>query len=144
MTDRRKKSPYAPPTSAEPEPRGLVDQTRSLYEQLAGEAVRRAERERAEARERGPVAKALIVACVAAALLAAGTMVYGIVQFPDAPIRQTAGGFAGKQGRARTRQDFERFVLWEKMLIGSFAAAFATGFAAAAADKLGRRKRDGA
>ena len=144
MTDPEKKSPYAPPTSVEPDQRGLVDQSRSLYEQLAGDVTQRAERDGAEARDWGPIARALIVACVAAAVFAAGTMVYGFTQFPDAPIRKSGGAYLGKGGVAHTRHEYERFVLWEKVLIGSFVVAFATGFGAAVADKLGQRKRGGA
>ena len=92
---------------------------------------------------RGPFARLLLGLTLAACLLTAATMCYGIYNFPDAPLRQTAGGYAGKHGGARTREDYERFVAWEKAMLVAFPAVFVLAFAFALADAGRRAKRDG-
>ena len=97
--------------------------------------------EREAARGRGPLARALRALTAAACLAAVVVGVYGVYKFPDAPIRQTAGGYAGKRGKPRTREDFEAFVLWERAMFVTFPVAFVSGFAFALADGAGRRGR---
>jgi hypothetical protein len=82
--------------------------------------------DRIAARRRYWLALALTII---ASLLAAATMFYGMYHFPDAPIRQTAGGYVGKGGRARTQQDFEAFLKWEKAMLIVFPSVFVFGFA---------------
>jgi hypothetical protein len=89
----------------------------------------------------GPLARALRALTVAACLAAGAVMAYGIYNFPDAPIRPAAGGYAGKHGEPRTREDFEAFVRWERTLFVVFPSAFALGFASAWADRARRRRR---
>jgi hypothetical protein len=119
---------------------GPLDEARALFEKMAGEVTRRSEVERQVARARGPVARVLLVLTIAAALLAAATMFYGVYNFPDAPLRQTAGGYEGKGGRPRTQEDFAAFIAWEKMMIVVFPAVFGLGFAFAFIDARQRRK----
>ena len=110
--------------------KGIISQTRDLYSHLTGEARRLAQRDQQLARRRGPVAKALLVACFVMGLIAAATLVYGLIAFPDAPIRQTASGYVSKHGAPHTRDGYERFKLWEKLVVGSFGLAFLTGLGA--------------
>jgi hypothetical protein len=117
--------------------KGVTDETREIYDKLSSLV----ERDRKAARRRGPVGKALLVVCFLSALIAAATLVYGIIAFPDAPIRQTGSGYIGKQGAPHTREDYERFKLWEKLILSGFGLAFLTGFCAVAAEKLSSRSK---
>ena len=117
--------------------KGVTDETREIYDKLSSLV----ERDRQAARRRGPVVRALLVVCILSALIAAATLVYGIIAFPDAPLRQTGSGYIGKQGAPHTREDYERFKLWEKLILSGFGLAFLTGFGAVAADKLTKRSK---
>ena len=116
--------------------KGIISQTRVLYSHLTGEARRLAQRDQQSARRSGPVTKALLLACFVTGLIAAATLVYGLVTFPDAPIRQTASGYVGKQGAPHTRDGYEEFKLLEKLVVGSFGLAFLTGFGAVVSRKM--------
>ncbi|HYP26016.1 MAG TPA: hypothetical protein VE262_04790 [Blastocatellia bacterium] len=120
--------------------KGIIDETRRFYDQMVGEVTRLAERDREEARRRGPMAKALFAACFLAGVLAALTCIYGVATFRDAPIRQTGSGYAGKHGAPHTREHYEKFKLWEKCMAVTFGLTFLTGFGAVAADRTTRRK----
>jgi hypothetical protein len=87
----------------------------------------------------GPIARVLLALTIAACLLAVATGVYGIYNFPDAPIRQTGNGYAGKHGKPRTAEEFEKFVLWQKVMFVVFPAAFIFGFGFAIADSRRRK-----
>jgi hypothetical protein len=108
---------------------------------MAGDAARLSEIEREEAKSRGLVARILLALTIAACLLAVVTMIYGIYNFPDAPIRRTAEGYQGKGGRARTQADYEAFVVWGKAMLVVFPSAFVFAFAFAIADAMRRRRR---
>jgi hypothetical protein len=95
---------------------------------------------REAARARGPLARVLLALTLAACLLAVGAGVYGAYNFPDAPLRQTAGGYVGKYGKPHTREEFEAFVRWKSAMFVAFPAAFLFAFAFALADGAGRRK----
>jgi hypothetical protein len=123
--------------------KGIISQTRALYDQLSGEARLRAQRDAAAARRRGPVAKALLAACLVAGLVAAATFIYGFISFPDAPIRETARGYVGKHGEPHAREDYEQYKLWVKLVAASFALVFLTGFGAVATERMGRRAPGG-
>jgi hypothetical protein len=120
--------------------KGIIREASDLYERFSGEATSLAKRDAEAAQRMGPVAKALFATCIITVMLAAVTLVYGLVKFPDAPIRETSQGYSGKQGAPHTREDYERFKLWEKLLIASFAAAFLTGFGAAGVEKASQRR----
>ena len=117
--------------------KGILDEAREIYDKMSSLA----ERDRKAARQKGPVVKVLLIVCILSALLAGATMIYGVIAFPDAPIRQTGSSYVGKQGAPHTREDYERFLLWEKFLFLGFGLAFLTGFGAVAAEKLGRRSK---
>lgn len=119
--------------------KGIISQTRALHDQLSGEARLRAHRDLREAHRKGPAAKALLVACFAAGLLAAATLIYGFISFPDGPIRETASAYAGKHGEPHTREDFEQYKLWVKLVIASFGLVFLTGFGAVATERMRNR-----
>ena len=86
--------------------------------------------------------RVLLALAIAAVLAAAGTGIYGVYKFPDAPIRETAAGYAGKGGTPRTREDFESFQRWKRVMFIAFPSAFTLGFAYALLDS--RRRRTGA
>jgi hypothetical protein len=111
---------------------------RSLYNQLVGEATRLAEQDRARAKRRGPVAKTLLAIAVVSGLFGAVTFFYGVYRFPDGPLRETPGGYVSKHGHPRTREDYEMFKLWEKVVWATFGFTFLTGFSPVAA---GARRR---
>jgi hypothetical protein len=110
MSDDENRRPYGPPDM----PAGG----------RAGETAAADERA-----SRGPLATTLLVLTILAAASAAVTFVYGIYNFPDAPIRPSAGGYVGKGGKPHTAEEYERFLLWERALLITFPAAFLAGFA---------------
>jgi hypothetical protein len=115
------------------------DEARAMYDRMSAEARRQAEAERRA--NRGPLVKILQGLMITAALAAAVTFFYGIYTFPDAPLRQTTEGYANKQGKPRTKEDFEKFKFWEKAFVISFSSVFAFGFAFGITDALVRRCR---
>jgi hypothetical protein len=117
------------------------DEARALYDRMADEARRQAEAERRSNRRRGPLVRTLQGLMMIAVLAAAITFFYGIYMFPDAPLRQTNEGFANKQGKPRTKEDFEKFKLWEKAFLISFSSVFVFGFAFGITDYLARRRK---
>jgi hypothetical protein len=105
----------------------IISQTRDLYNRMADEARRSVERDQEMIRQSRPLTKILLGVCVFASLIAAATMVYGMITFPDAPIRQTASGYIGKAGQPHTGDEYEQFKLWEKVMITSFGLTFLSG-----------------
>ena len=73
-------------------------------------------------------------------VIAVVIMAFGAFKWPDAPIRQTPGGFVGKTGTAHTREDYQLFKLWEKALFVSFPLAFAVNAIAVVANR--KRKKE--
>jgi hypothetical protein len=134
-----RQTPYAPPEMPAHEPRGMLDEARNLIETMKDEAERRSELEAEAARTRGPVARVLLALTVVAAVVAVATLAYGVFAFPDAPIRATGGGYAGKGGTPRTREDFEAFMAWKTAALAVVPTLFALGFAFAVADARRRR-----
>ena len=116
--------------------KGIISQTRDLYNHLTGEARRSVQRDQQAARRRGPVTRRLFVACFVAGLIAAVILIYGFIAFPDAPIRQTASGYVGKLGRIHTGDEYEQFKLWEKVVVASFGLALLTGIGAVVSGKM--------
>lgn len=125
----------------DPTNKGLIDETRDLYKQLSERSKTPADRELKETRRRSPAIKALFVACLVAAFLAGGTLAYGALSFPDGPIRAIASGYVGKHGAAHTRDEYEEYKLWEKVVMASFGLALVLGFGAVAIEKMAQRKK---
>lgn len=125
----------------ENEKTGTLDAARALFEQMTGEARRRARVEKQGAGKRSTLVKILRALALTASLAAAVALVYGFYNFPDAPLRQTNGAYTGKQGQPRTREDFEGFKIWEKTLWISGGAAFVFCFAFSIADLREKRRR---
>ena len=132
--------PDSSPARALRDRQGPLDEARALFDKMVDEVTRRSEVERQAARSRGPVTRVLLALTIVAGLLAAATMFYGVYNFPDAPIRQTAGGYEGKGGRTRTQEDFEAFIRWKKTMIVVFPAVFGFGFALGISDAMQRRQ----
>jgi hypothetical protein len=119
-----------------------MGEVRELFRRGMKLAKRQSASERAAARERGPLARVLLALTLAACLSAVGAGVYGAYKFPDAPIRQSGEGYAGKYGKPHTREEFEAFVTWKSVMFVAFPSAFVLAFAFALADGglRGRRK----
>ena len=132
MTDR-KESPAT-------RDKGVLDETRELFDQLVGEAQRREAERQASVLPRGPIGKVLAAATVLSGLLAAGTLLYGISTFLDAPIRETPSGYVGKTGKHYSREHFEAFELWKQATLGTFAVTFAAGFAMVLEERMRKRR----
>ena len=133
--------PYAPPAAGPPERHGAFGEAQSLYERMAGEASLRARADAASADARGALGKTLLALCVAAFFAAAATLLYGVIAFPDAPIREVATSYyEGKYGVPHTREEFERFKLWETTVFAAFGLTAALGIVAVAEEKLRRRE----
>lgn len=135
MTDR-KKSPAA-------RDKGLLDETRGLFEELVDKAHRADLEQRAKTPPRGPVGKALAGAAVIAGVIAAGTLLYGAYNFLDAPIRETPTGYVNKAGQPFPRERYEAFKLWEKTFIATFCVAFAVAGATVVEEKIRKRRHGG-
>jgi hypothetical protein len=141
MEKPERRSSRSPQAQAPQQSECALDEARALFEQMAGEVTHRSEFEREEARRRGPVGRVLLVLTITVCLLAAATGLYGVYNFPDAPIRQTAGGYVGKGGKPRAQEDFEAFILWEKVMLIVFPSAFLIGLAFGITDARQRRLR---
>ena len=50
-------------------------------------------------------------------------LVYGVYQFPNAPIHYVDGRYVGKAGVIHSREDCERLHVWERAYVASFAAS---------------------
>lgn len=87
------------------------------------------------------ITKMLLVVCFITGVFAAITFIYGFVKFPDAPIRETITGYAGKTGVPHTREDYEQFLLWEKVTFISFGLTFLLGFGVVATEKISQQRR---
>ena len=141
MKDPDPRSPYAGPRPVTP-PRSTEPVSVSqLIRELIAQARARAEADRAEAASRGPVRKLLLLMTVAAFLSAGATTIYGIYHFPDAPIRAVGGGYAGKGGTARTRQEYENYLSWTRAMWITYPATFLLASVLMWADDRGRRRR---
>lgn len=141
MKGSDREGPNEPPNQRSGETHKQIDEAKNLLETMMAEATRRSKRESDAARSRGPAARVLLALTIVAAVLAAATLVYGIFTFPDAPIRETASGYTGKGGTARTQGDFERFVAWKTAMLTIVPSAFVLAFAFAVADARQRRRK---
>lgn len=141
MRKREGQNQHSAPPQAPQQKQSTVDEAHALFERMKGEVVARGESEREEARSRGPLARVLLVLTIAACLLAAATMIYGIYNFPDAPLRQTEGGYVGKGGKPRTQSDYEAFIFWMKATFIIIPPVFVSGFAFAIVESKRRRRR---
>lgn len=56
--------------------------------------------------------------------LAASLMLYGIVRWPMAPIREVAGRYVDKAGTSFTEGVYHQFLLWQFSLFASFFVFF--------------------
>ena len=96
-TDDRSRVPYGPPATG-PAP-GPPDAPRSWVGSRPVTAIR--------------------VLTAIGALLVGG---WGLYWWPDAPVRPTTDGYASKTGRRVSREEYDRFVVWERALPEASAA----------------------
>jgi hypothetical protein len=117
-----------------------LEEARMLFENMSEEAGRQVRIEQEDARHRSPLVKALLALALISCFFAIGTGIYGVYNFPDAPLRQKGEVYTGKRGQPRTREDFERFTLWQKALFISFGSTFLLAFSFAALDAREKRR----
>jgi cytochrome c-type biogenesis protein CcmH/NrfG len=141
MSNRERQSPDSQAGQPSEQNQNALDEAQALFERMAGEVTRRSESERAQAQNRGPVVRLLLVLTIVMCLAAAATGLYGAYNFPDAPIRETAGVYVGKGGKIHTQEEFEAFVLWKQVMFIVFPSAFVLGFVYGITDAGQRRKR---
>lgn len=127
-------TPQTPRAGEEPEGVG------ALTRRLISDARQSVEADRREAAPRGRLTRALLALTLLAVAAAIATAAYGVYNFPDAPIRPSGGGYAGKTGRPHTRSDYERYLNWSVVMWTTFPAAFVAGAAFAYSDARDRRK----
>ena len=72
---------------------------------------------------------------ILAVVLAVVILAFGVYRWPDAPIRQSAGGYAGKTGVAHTGEEYELFKDWERSLLVIVPLAFIVNIGAAIMSK---------
>jgi hypothetical protein len=89
---------------------------------------------------KGPLVKFLTMILLATFIFVVSIIVYGMYNFPDAPLSLKGTGYVGKTGKPHTMAEFENFLLWEKMMFISFSSVFATGFALTLAETRDRRR----
>ena len=123
-------------------PRGGGEQESvgSLTRRLISEARERAEADRRAAVSRGPLTRVLLALTLVAVAACVATGAYGAYNFPDAPIRPKAGGYAGKTGRPRTQAEYETYLNWTLAMWTVFPAVFVAGAAFAYSDARDRRR----
>jgi hypothetical protein len=138
---KRDRQTECPPPQAAPHIHGALDEAQALFERMKSDVVGQAVHEREEFRSRGAFVRLLLVLTIVACLLAAGTMLYGVYNFPDAPIRQAESEYVGKGGRPRTQDEFEVFSLWRKAMFIIIPSVFVLGFAFVITNSRRRRKR---
>ena len=141
MKDPEQNSPRLSSDQAPEKSRGAMDEARELFRRGMDEVERQSESGREAARGRGPLARVLLVLTIVACLAAVGAGVYGVYNFPDAPLRRAGEGYVGKYGKPHTREEFEAFGRWMSVMFVAFPSAFVLAFAFALADGAGRRRR---
>ena len=129
------------PAPATPQSNSL-DEAGRLFNHMMGEVKRQSKIEREAERHRSPMLKALGWLFLMSALSAAAIGIYGIYNFPYAPLREKNGAYYGKYDTPVTKTDYERYVVWMPALFVSFGATFALGFTFAALDSRNRRKHN--
>lgn len=141
MKNREEKYNHSVPYDPQPEQAGLFDEARAIYRRYADFAAKDKARLEMEESAKPAWLKALHIIGIIAVIIAAIILLYGAFSWPDAPIRQTPNGFAGKTGLPHTREDYELFKLWEKSLLIAFPVAFIVNFAAIFIAKRRKQKK---
>lgn len=141
MKNRGRHSQHSPPPQEPQQGDSALDEAQALFERMKSEAIGQAELERKAASSRGPLLRLLLVLTIVACLIGTVAMLYGVYNFPDAPIRRTESGYVGKGGKPRTQDDFEAFIFWEKAMFIVIPSVFILGLAFVITDSMQRRKR---
>ena len=121
-------------TSPAPQPQRIkpIDEARALYRRYVNYAVRDINRLHQAGENTKPVWLRIVnLIGILAVVLAVVILAYGVYRWPDAPIRQTANGYAGKTGVAHTGEEYELFKDWEKSLLVVVPLAFIVNIGAA-------------
>jgi len=65
-------------------------------------------------------ARKILAAAIGGAMLI--FLLYGIVRFPDSPLRPCGDSkYCGKQGQPHTLDEYKAFAIWERVLFWSWA-----------------------
>jgi cytochrome c-type biogenesis protein CcmH/NrfG len=140
MKGTKRQNPFPPPKRERAKSESDAEQVADLVSRMIEKAKRDAEAERVRAKSRGPLTRLLLALTIIAAVCAAATGIYGVWNFPDAPLRFRDGGYVGKTGKAHTQAEYEAYTAWKGVLLIVFPSAFILGFAFALADSRSRRK----
>jgi hypothetical protein len=141
MKDAKRQNPFSPPKRERVKPEGDAEKVADLVSRMIEKAKRDAEAERVRANSRGPVTRLLLALTIIAAVCAVATGIYGVWNFPDAPIRFKGGGYVGKTGKPHTQAEYEAYIAWKGALLVVFPSPFILGCAFAWADSRSRRAR---
>lgn len=76
-------------------------------------------------------------------LALAGTLLYGVVRYPDAPLRPAGNGYVGKGGRPHTEEEYEDFTRWESATLIAFPTCLALAAVAMVTSFVLRRRASG-
>jgi hypothetical protein len=140
MKGTKRQNPFPPPKRERATPESEADKVADLVSRMIERAKRDAEAERVRAKSRGPVTRLLLALTIMAAACAVATGIYGVWNFPDAPLRFKDGGYVGKTGKPHTQAEFEAYRAWKGVLLVVFPSVFILGFAFALADSRSRRR----
>ncbi len=129
------------PPPANPQSNNL-DEAGRMFNHMAGEIKRLSKNEHEAERHRSPMLKALGWLFLISTLAAAAIGIYGIYNFPYAPLREKNGAYYGKYDTPVTKEDYERYVVWMPALFIAFGTTFTLGFTFAALDSRNLRKHN--
>lgn len=118
------------------------DEAGRMFNHMMGEIKRQSKIEHEAERHRSPMLKALGWLFLMSALTAAAIGIYGIYNFPYAPLREKNGAYYGKYDTPVTKTDYERYVVWMPSLFVSFGGTLTLGLTFAALDSRNRRKHN--
>jgi hypothetical protein len=141
MRHRKQKDTFATSDAPQPERIKSFDEARALYRRYVNYAVEDINRPHPAGENAKPVWLRIVnLIGILAVVLAVVILAFGVYAWPDAPIRQTASGYAGKTGVAHTGEEYELFKYWEKCLLVVVPLAFIVNIGAAIISK--RRGKD--
>jgi hypothetical protein len=71
-----------------------------------------------------PVPKARLLSYIIGLVIVA-LFVYGLIRYPDLPIRECPSGYCGRQGQPRTAAEYRAFNAWQITLMIGFPIGIA-------------------
>ena len=136
MSHRKQKDTFSTSPAPQPERIKLIDEAQALYRRCVDYAVQDIDRLHPAGENAKPAwLKIVNLIGILAVVLTVVILAFGVYAWPDAPIRQTASGYAGKTGIAHTSDEYESFKNWEKTLLVVVPLAFIVNIGAAIISK---------